>query len=146
MRAVIYRCLESNVSVDSVSKVIQLCISLLTNYSITDIPTPSTISQIGCELGILATLQVAETILHSEDFTLAFDATSLNGVHFNEIHIATVETILTVSVAEVPGGRADDYVQHILESFNDVATTYATFNCIDSTEIKKKYSAFSYAL
>ena len=138
MRITIYRCLENNVAVDTTSKVILACVTLLTNQSITDIPTPATISQMGREISILAELQVVETIINSQGITLAFDATTLNGIHINEIHIVTKKTALTASITALPGGRADDYVQHILDTVEGIAVTYSAFNRVSHAETKQK--------
>ena len=54
------------------------------------IPAPSTIANMAYEMGIISDLQVAEQLfLSSENVaTIAWDATTIDGCHFNVINIS----------------------------------------------------------
>ena len=125
VRLVVYHCLESNVLVDAITKVIMSC-ATLDNLCLKpqDLPNLSTITQMSREMGVIALLHVAETIINADVVTLAFDATTIKGSRINQIHFATEQQILTASITELPGGKAEDYVKHITDTIEDLANTY----------------------
>ena len=53
------------------------------------LPGPATTAQDAFDLGVISDLQVAEALYNAETATLGWDATSLGGSHFNEVHVAT---------------------------------------------------------
>ena len=72
--------------------------------------------------------QLAETLLDADCATLAFDATTLKGTHVNTIYFSTPDGILSASVQEVLGARAEDYLAHITDVIDEIATAYALFS------------------
>ena len=90
------------------------------------------------EIGVIALLQVAETIINADVVTLAFDATTIKGSHINQIHFATKPQILTASITELPGGKAEDYVKHITDTIEDLANTYAAYYKLEIADVRKK--------
>ncbi|XP_065662136.1 uncharacterized protein LOC136084869 [Hydra vulgaris] len=139
LRLVVYHCLESNVPVDAIPKVIMSCSSLgNVNLKPQDLPNLSTIAQMSREMGVIALLQVAETIINADVVTLAFDATTIKGIHINQIHFATKQQILTASITELPGGKAEDYVKHITDTIEDLANTYAAYYKLEIADVRKK--------
>ncbi|XP_065659609.1 uncharacterized protein LOC136083782 [Hydra vulgaris] len=139
LRLVVYHCLESNVPVDAIPKVIMSCASLgNVNLKPQDLPNLSTIAQMSREMGVIALLQVAETIINADVVTLAFDATTIKGIHINQIHFATKQQILTASITELPGGKAEDYVKHITDIIKDLTNTYAAYYKLEIADVSKK--------
>ena len=63
------------------------------------------------ELGVIAELLVAETLIGNKHSTFGFDATTQEGQHVNSIHFTTEGRYLAVD--ELPGGTAADYHCHI---------------------------------
>ncbi|KAK0049869.1 hypothetical protein Bpfe_020761 [Biomphalaria pfeifferi] len=119
-RIIIYHCLELNVPVDAIAQVLRVCLSVI-GINFEDLPTSSTISQMAREMGVIAELQVAEAIIESEAVTLSFDATTIKGSHINEVHFSTKEQSLTASVTAIPGGKTEDYVQHVKDTIDGIA-------------------------
>ena len=78
---------------------------------------------------------------HSNTATLAFDATSLKGEHLNAIHFCSAEEILTASVARVPGGKAEDYANHVCNTIDDLAEAFTFFHGLSLAETKTKLTA-----
>ncbi|KAH9514424.1 hypothetical protein Btru_025213 [Bulinus truncatus] len=138
IRLIIYSCIECNVPVNSISKVITACASLCPNVTIESLPNASTIAQMSREMGAIADLQLVDTLIVADCATLAFDATSLKGSHINQIHFGTKNNILTASIAELPGGKAEDYVQHILQTLDDLAETYSVFYSVNKDPVKRQ--------
>ncbi|XP_059141890.1 uncharacterized protein LOC131941956 [Physella acuta] len=134
IRMVIYRCLELNVPVEAISKVIAFCTDLC-NAQV-DLPSVSTIAQMCREMAVLAELQVSEAIVDSDVVTIAFDATTISGKHINEVHFGTPENVFTANITELAGGRAEDYAGHVLNTIEDLATTYSSFCEVDKEETK----------
>ncbi|KAI8783880.1 Protein bric-a-brac 2 [Biomphalaria glabrata] len=138
-RYVIYRCLEYNVPVKAIAKVILVCSKIYSrNTSDIDLPVISTVAQMSREMGVIADLQVAEAVLQADGVTLSFDATTIKGNHINEIHFNTKEQSLTASVLMLPGGRAEDYVQHIMDTLEDLSITYSAFHKCEIQEVRNK--------
>ena len=101
------------------------------------LPSPSKISQISAELGVISYVQAAETILNSENqATLAWDATTLGGVHVNEVHIQTTEQTLTIAIDALPGGTAPDYVSHISGVIDNMADIYSDYKKLNPVTVK----------
>uniref|UniRef100_A0A2C9KJ42 Uncharacterized protein n=1 Tax=Biomphalaria glabrata TaxID=6526 RepID=A0A2C9KJ42_BIOGL len=108
------------------------------NTSDIDLPVISTVAQMSREMGVIADLQVAEAVLQADGVTLSFDATTIKGNHINEIHFNTKEQSLTASVLMLPGGRAEDYVQHIMDTLEDLSITYSAFHKCEIQEVRNK--------
>ena len=51
-----------------------------------DVPHRTTVKLMARDLGAIAELQTAETILHNKNVTLGFHATTQEGIHVNSIH------------------------------------------------------------
>ena len=51
------------------------------------VPHRSTVEMMIRELGVMSDLQVVEILMHTSNLTLGFDATTLEGVHINSVHI-----------------------------------------------------------
>ena len=80
------------------------------------------------ELGAISELQVAETVVSTENVTLGFDATTEDGVHVNSIHFTTKEQCLTAAVDELAGSTGSDYANHITQTVDTLSETYSYFN------------------
>lgn len=141
VRTLFYQCVANDVPFDKSADIVRSCVGLLTKHKIISLPSPATISQMCREIGILSELQVAEAMLEDGVCTLAFDATTINGDHINEIHIATQHRLLTASIDILPGGTADDYVQHIRECFDDVALSYSELKGLNKDYVLGKIKA-----
>ena len=63
-------------------------------------------------------------MLQSSNLCLSWDATSLDGDHINEIHVSANDKHMVLDVRHIPGGRASDYVTHIMNSFAGAADSY----------------------
>ena len=75
------------------------------------------------------------------NLTLAWDATSLDAQHVNEVHIHTSPSLSSgyvLQVSNLPGGTTEDYTEHIKNCISDVVQTYALFNGEDELVTKGK--------
>ena len=88
------------------------------------------------ELGVVSDYQAAEALLASNHCTLGFDATTQEHVHVNEIHFTTKDRCYSIALDELPGGTAEDYATHVLDSIENLAHVYASFESQDSQEVK----------
>ena len=98
---------------------------------------PTTDSQCAYELGILAEIQVAEAIEMNNNLNIAWDATSLDADHINEVHINYIgrgggHVALALQVEILSGGTTQDYVDHICTSIRDLACSYAQYKKNDA--------------
>ena len=92
------------------------------------VPHRNTVELMARELGVVSDFQVAELLMTGNDLTLGFDATTQEGVHVNEVHITSEQESLVISVDDLPGGLAEDYELHIVDSINRVAEVYDAFH------------------
>ncbi|GFR83258.1 hypothetical protein ElyMa_005971400 [Elysia marginata] len=81
------------------------------------------------ELGVITTIQLMERILgQNGPICLSWDATTVDGAHINEIHLTLNRSdCLTLDVRHIPGGKASDYVSHIVSSLTEAADTYSRY-------------------
>ncbi|GFO32567.1 hypothetical protein PoB_005907200 [Plakobranchus ocellatus] len=79
------------------------------------------------ELVVLSNIQVAETPIDQKNLTLSWDASTLDGVHLNEIHISMPGQSLCVDIRKLPGATSSDYLQHISDALFNTASTYVRF-------------------
>lgn len=90
--------------------------------ALTDVPHRSTVEAMTREI---AELQTAEEILEKKNTTLGFDATTQEGVHVNSVHITTETKCYAAAVDELPGGTAEDYSTHIIETIDNLASVHS---------------------
>jgi hypothetical protein len=108
--------------------------TLMTKWSsrqgttLSNVPHRSTVERMVRELGFLSEFVCADVLLSSPNSTLAFDATTQDGRHYNAIIITTPQQTLLVSLEELAGGTALDYATHILETLQQLATTHSFFS------------------
>ena len=88
----------------------------------------STVELMARELGAVAELQAAETLLETKDTTIGFDPTTQEGTHINSIHFTTSKECVAAAIDELPGRTADDYAGHICKSVDSMAKTYVYFH------------------
>ena len=92
------------------------------------VPHRTTVEQMARELGIISQLQCAEALVGNNNATIAFDATTQEGVHINALIITTETQTLACAIDELPGGCAEDYSNHIVDSLDDLARVYVQIN------------------
>eukprot|EP00112_Aurelia_sp_Birch-Aquarium-sp1_P020961 Seg5518.2 transcript_id=Seg5518.2/GoldUCD/mRNA.D3Y31 product="hypothetical protein" protein_id=Seg5518.2/GoldUCD/D3Y31 len=80
------------------------------------------------EWGVISQLQCAEALVADNNATIAFDATTQEGVHINALIITTETKTLACAIDELPGGCAEDYSNHIVDSLDDLAKLYVQIN------------------
>ena len=88
-RLLVYRMLMSNMPVGKVGPLLQIMAKHLAGRLLPNIPTPATVASMTTELGALSDVQVGEALFQSDCTTLAWDATSLDFRHLNEVHATT---------------------------------------------------------
>ena len=138
-RKAIYHCLLNQVPVTSVYNVIEAVILELCDKAIDVMPDSKFVSVCGYELGIISDLQVGEILYSSENVTLSWDSTTVDGQRINEVHfsIATIPpTSYVMQLGVLPGGTCDDYLTHITNCFDDIAETYDAYNQLDIILVK----------
>jgi len=72
---------------ENVSDVIAGVITIYKDLSHT--PCVSTVINMISEMKVLSSIQAIKAILESKHVSLAWDATSLNGKHIDEVHVST---------------------------------------------------------
>ena len=137
VRRVIYEAIHSKVPIANASELIATAVTTLTSAPAPVLPSPSTISRMSAEIGIISYVQAAETMLNSNNqSTLAWDATTLAGVHINEVHIQTTEQTFTIAIDALPGGATHDYVAHITGVIDNMAEIFSSFKGLDPVTVK----------
>ena len=126
VRLMVWDALCSNVPTSQVSSLISK-ISRRMGLTVGDMPDRSTIEAMARELGVLSDLQVADMLMTNSDCTAAFDATTQDGRHVNEIHFTNSEISLVAAVDELPGGTALDYKNHLCDTVINIAEVYCFF-------------------
>ena len=104
LRKCLYTCLLNQAPVDKASEIIKYIMKTLTGITLTETPSKSTTSQMVLEISIMCDIQVAEALLEEKNVTLAWDATSLDGEHINEVHVLTSKGPLLLQIGHVAGG------------------------------------------
>ena len=74
----------------------------------------------------------------TDNITIAWDATSIDGSHINGVHICVPGSLYVVELNQLPGGTTEDYYTHITESINQIVSTYCTCFNQDYVSVKKK--------
>ena len=106
--------------------------------TVKDIPHRTTVEQMAWELGVIEDLQAAELLISTPHLTLAFDATTQEGVHMNAIHVTTTSECCALAVDQLPGGTSEDYSNHIQDTIENLSNAYADFHNDNATEVKAK--------
>ncbi|KAL8584667.1 hypothetical protein ACOMHN_002396 [Nucella lapillus] len=102
------------------------------------VPQRSTIEQMVRELGIISDLQCAEVAMAEENITLGFNSTTQEDVHINAVLFTTTASdCRVIAVDQLPGCTADDYHQHVCDTIDCLAATYADFHRADYQECRK---------
>ena len=92
------------------------------------VPTNTTVERMALELGVLSDHINSEVLYVTENCTLAFDASTQGGVHFNVLYLSTPTHTYTLAVDELPGGTAEDYSEHILTTVKHIALIYSRWH------------------
>ena len=137
MRTAIYKCISCQVPVERVSSVLDHAVRILTPHQLDDLPSVSTICGAAREMGILSDLQVATKVTSCDNMTLAWDGTSLDGKHINEVHLCTSQGPLVLGVSQLPDGRASSYYSNITEVLADTVNTYSQYSGKDAETLGK---------
>ena len=138
-RKAVYHCLLNQVPVTSVCNVIEAVILEFCDKTIDVMPDSRFVSMCGYELGVISYLHVGEILYSSENVTLSWDSTTVDGHPINEVpfSIATIPpTSYAMQLGVLQGGTCDDYLTHITNSFDDIAETYAAYNQTDKIQVK----------
>ena len=125
IRKCIYYCLQSQVPTDQVSNVITYIVKEMTGMELSFTPSKSCVSRIAREMGIIADMQGADTLLTSNNSTLSWYGTSLKGLHLNEVHVTTEDQSVVLGISSLPGGTTEDYTNDILKTVNDLMGNYS---------------------
>ncbi|XP_070181627.1 uncharacterized protein [Littorina saxatilis] len=136
IRALIYDMLMCHVPTRSVPLLLQK-LSDHTLIEFNSIPNRTTVEQMAREIGVISELQAAETAIATKNLTLAFDATTQEGVHINAIHMTTETECVVVAIDQLAGGTAVDYETHIAQSVDHLAKVYSDFHQQEYTEVRK---------
>lgn len=126
-RMKVYDCIVNQVPTKSIPLVIESD-ARRTGEKLTSVPQRSIVDQMVRELDVIADLKAAEFVMKKPNLTLGFDATTQEGTHINSIHITSIEECEVLDIAELAGGTADDYHDHVTHSVDNLASVYADFH------------------
>lgn len=138
IRKCIYHCLQRQVPVEHAGDVISFIVREMTGRELLDVPSRSSIVRMGREMGVIADLQGAETLLSNANNTLSWDGTSLKGKHLNEIHVCTGKENIVLGVSNLAGGNTKDYTDDIVNTVDNLMSDYGTYRLLDKTETISK--------
>ena len=137
MRFHVYDLLVNNVPTKNIPILIEKFTKRL-GITVEKVPHRSTVELMARELGIVSDFQAAEMLMKEENLTLGFDATTQEGVHVNSVHVTSQEECHVIDLDQLPGGTAEDYEMHIVESIDRVAEVYCAFYTTDFDSNRSK--------
>ena len=145
VRKCIYYALQHQCPVEKASQVVRFVAESFSGHRVESMPSQTSVARMAREMSVLCDIQAGATLTESQNCTLAWDATDLGGSHLNEIHVSTSSVgkkeYVTLGVTELAGGKTADYVTHIAETIDDVATTYSRYTTSDKENVLKKITA-----
>ena len=112
IRKAIYHCLIQQVPVETAVGVIENVIKEMTGTTINFLQDKTTVSQMAYELGVLSDIQTGDILTSTDNITIAWDATSIDGSHINEVHICVPGSLYVLELNQLPGGTTEDYYTH----------------------------------
>ena len=124
IRKCVYLCVRKQVPLHSVSTVIKEVSKILFDKDVAPLPCTSAICNMVTEMGVLSAIQGVDAMLRSTFVNIAWDATTLNGTHLNEVHANTDDGSFALNVAKLPGGTTKDYVDHIVSTLETSCSLY----------------------
>ena len=101
------------------------------------VPHRSAVELMSIELGLVSDLQTAEIAMVTEHLTIGFDATTQEGVHIYSTHFTTKTNCKVMSIEQIAGGTADDYMQHDCGSVDHLARVYSDFHGVHYDECRR---------
>ena len=144
IRKCLFTCLESNVPVEKAGHLVKFILKELTKTVLTRFPAPNTIAQMAYEMGILSDLQVAEWLYTSPPdsvATIGWDATTIDGFHYNEMNISLNGKTMTLEIGKLAGGSTSDYAQHILETLDSLSFLYSKLANLEQKVVLEKFNS-----
>ena len=88
-RKAAFMCIRKQVPIENLSDVIAGVIKTICGKDLSHSPCVSTVINMISEMKVLSSIQAIKAILESKHVSLAWDATSLNGKHIDEVHVST---------------------------------------------------------
>lgn len=138
VRMFCYDCLVNNVPTNSVPTLLKQ-FGKRAGVAIDPVPVRNTVENMCRELGVISDVMSAEVLLAEDNLTIAFDATTQEGLHVNSVHITTKDKAYVLAVDQLPGGTAEDYSNHVNQAINTVTDTYCKlYNHVDFNETRNK--------
>ena len=100
---------NTKVAVQHAGAVVKYVVEELTGKMLAEVPSKATVARMAAEMGIASEIHVGGVLHATTDATLGWDATCIEGVHVNEVHIRTATGgDLTLGISELPAGRTQD--------------------------------------
>ena len=135
MRLIVYDMLTAGTPTGNISGLIKKIAERL-DVKFDSIPQKSTIEQMAREMGVISDVACAELIMNTPNCTIAFDATTQEGVHVNVVSLSTPERSSVIALDQLPGGTADDYAAHVTNSIDNIARSYSEVHNQDFVETR----------
>ncbi|GFN84478.1 hypothetical protein PoB_001098400 [Plakobranchus ocellatus] len=137
LRDCMYFMLSHQVPVSACAPIFVHVIKTITGKSPNLIPCATTVAQMAEDVGVISSLHVASEMLkENSKICLAWDTTSVDWSHINEIHITNSDKPhLTVDERKMCGGTAADYTEHINSAIANLAYVYSKVYKADEIEI-----------
>ena len=135
VRKCVYLCARRQVPLHSISTVIRQIGKTLFDHDLGPLPCPSSVCSMVSEMGVLASVQAVEAMLLGSYVNIAWDATTLNGVHINEVHVNTASGSFALNVGRLAGGTTEDYVDHLKSTLETACKLYCDNRGADYDEI-----------
>ena len=136
IRLLTYDFLVNNVPTRNIPALLEKATKRL-GVDMNSIPHRTTVECMARELGVISDLMASETLLENVNLTLCFDATTQNGVQVNEVHVTSMEECIVLGLDQLPGGTAEDYERHILETVDRIADVHSVFYGKDFVDTRK---------
>lgn len=141
IRKCMYMCLSNQVPIHKSGLIIEFVSRELCGIQMSSVPGPSTASLMAYEMGVISDLQIGELLFQAQDgtATISWDATTKDGCHVNECHVAVGGQQLTMKLASLASGKTDSYVKQITQSLQNLATTFAVYKKLQQQVVMFKF-------
>ena len=136
LRMFVYDSLVNNVPTKNIPTLIRK-FSQRSDMQLQQVPHRNTVEMMARELGVLSDIIAAEALMEKEDLTIAFDATTQEGMHVNSIHVTSKDECFVLAVDQLPGGKAEDYQLHLCDATDAMADTYCKVYSTDFAETRQ---------
>lgn len=124
VREASYHLQNMGISQQNVSEALRLVTKALTGQNIGDLPSYTTQNSFTKEMKALSRQQVREGLENAKDCTIKYDGTTKKLGQLVEVEISTKDETYLLGVREQASGKAESYIETIMDTLHTVENTH----------------------